>query len=95
MTEVGFPCAITFYSISGNFDKILLKIAFNTNIKYILKLIIKKLAVEKMHSNGYICGKFYRNDAQNVYYSSDIQHKTLENSFLSYQYDFLLWHATR
>ena len=45
-------------SISGKFDKILLKIALNTNNKYILKLIIKKLAVEKMHSYGYICGKF-------------------------------------
>ena len=54
----GFPCAITFYSISGKFDNILFKIAFNTNKKYILKLIIKKLAFEKMHSYGYKCGKF-------------------------------------
>ena len=53
-----FPFAITFYPISGKFDEILLKIALNTNNKYILKLIIKKLAVEKMHSYGYICGKF-------------------------------------
>ena len=52
-----FSCAITFYSISGKFDKILLKIALNTNNKYILKLIIKKLAVEKIHSYGCICGK--------------------------------------
>ena len=27
-----------------------------------------------MHSYGYKCGKFYRNDTQNVHYSSDIQH---------------------
>ena len=38
------------YSISGKFDKILLKIAFNTIIKYILKLIIKELVFQKMHS---------------------------------------------
>ena len=55
---LGFPCAISFYSISGKFDQILLKIALNTNNKYILKLIIKKLAVEKMLSYGYICVKF-------------------------------------
>ena len=48
MTEVGFPCAITFYSISGNFDKILLKIAFNTNIKYILKLITYAVSFSAM-----------------------------------------------
>ena len=34
------------------------KISLNTYNKYILKLIIKKLAVEKMHSYGYKCGKF-------------------------------------
>ena len=51
--ELGFPCVITFYSISGKFDQILLKIAFNTENKYIFKLIIIKLAVEKMHSYGY------------------------------------------
>ena len=45
MSQLGFPCAITFYSISGKFDQILLKIALNTNNKYILKLIIKKLAL--------------------------------------------------
>ena len=55
---LGFPCATTFYSISGKFDQILLKLALNTNNKYILKLIIKKLDVEKMHSYGYICSKF-------------------------------------
>ena len=58
-----------------NFRKVLsnfVKIAFNTNNKNILKLIIKKLAFWKMHSYSYICGKFQRNDAQNVYYSSDI-----------------------
>ena len=41
-----------------NLRKILIKIALNTNDKYILKLIIKKLAVKKMPSYGYICGKF-------------------------------------
>ena len=39
-----------FYSIKKKFDQILLKIAFNTFNKYILKVIIKKLAFWKMHS---------------------------------------------
>ena len=55
---LGFPYAITFYSISEKFDQILLEIAFNTNIKYILNVIIKKLAFWKMHSYGYMCSKF-------------------------------------
>jgi len=43
MTE-GFPCTKTFYSNSRKLDQILLKNAFYTKNKYILKLIIKKLA---------------------------------------------------
>ncbi len=49
---------MTFFSISGKFDETFLKIAFYTKSKYILNLIIKKLAFEKMHSYGYTCGKF-------------------------------------
>ena len=66
--NLGFPCAITFYSILGKLQEI----AFLTQNKYILKVIIKKLAFWKIHIYGYTCSKFQRNDAQNVYYSSDI-----------------------
>ena len=45
-----------------------------------------------MHSYGYICGTFLRNDAQNVYFSFDIQHNkdTMENSFFVLPIQFLV-----
>ena len=65
--ELGFPCAITFYSILGKSDKVVLKNFFTTNNKYILKSIIKKLALVKMYSYGYTCGKFQRMEQDESY----------------------------
>ena len=54
--DQGIHAQFIFYSILGNFDQILLKIAYNTNNKYISKLIIIKK--EKMLSYGYTVRKF-------------------------------------
>ena len=75
-----------------------LKVAFNTNNKYILKLVIKKLVLEKMHSYGYTCGMFKRSDAackMCIIRLISITTETLENRFyVLLIYDFWLWHAT-
>ena len=71
-----FPSAIMFYSISGEFEQILLKIAFKTMATHAVSFsaMMRKMCIILMISNTT---------------------KTLENSFMSYQYDFLLWHTTR
>ena len=60
---------------------ILLKISFNNNNKYFLCNYTKSSLWENAH---YYC-------------STDIHNKseTLKNNLLSYQYNFLIWHALR
>ena len=75
--------AITFYSILGKFDQILLKIVFNTYKKYIFK--IDAVSFSEIMSKMFFI----------LLISIIITTWDTRNSFLSNQYDFLLWHATR
>ena len=85
---LGFPCAIRFYSISGKFDQILLKIALNTNNKYILKLIIKNYPLRKCTAMATYAVSFSVMMRQMcIILLMANTTKTLENSFLFYQFD--------
>jgi len=75
----------------------LLKIAFNTDNKYIIKLIIKNKPLRKCTAIATRAVSLSELKIKMciIIYSSDIKTETLQNSLLSYKDDFLLWHSTR